>query len=98
MPKAIKIVKPVRKTRVPLSVAHKFRLMTLIESDYGSYGGDPAFARYVSGILGVNVGPATVRHFREGLGVPQIKMGQKALLDRIAELEAQVAALKGEED
>jgi len=92
MAKAIKIVKPVRKTRQRPSMAFKFALMTLIVNEYADHHGDSDFAKYVSNMQGVTVTPMAIRHYREGLGVPQIKLGQEALLARIADLEAALAA------
>jgi hypothetical protein len=100
MAKASKIVKPVkrvnlvklvRKARQRPSMAFKFGLMTLITNEYANHRGDSDFAKYVSELQGVTVTPMTIRHYRTGLGVPQIKLGQQALLTRIAELEAALA-------
>ena len=92
MAKAIKIVKPVRKTRARPTMAFKFQLMTLVTNEYASYHGDSDFAKYATTVMGAPVTPMAIRHYREGLGVPQIKMGQQDLLARIAELEAALAA------
>jgi len=85
------------KTKVErnaLTIPQKYALMNAIVTLYSAAGEtDTEFARTTSVELEFPVQPATIKHYREAFGIPQIKAAPVAeMRARIAELEAKLAA------
>lgn len=85
----------VKAKRVTLTMDQKYALMTEVKHEYTNAGeNDATFAKSISAKLGFDVAARTVKHYRDGFGVPQIKSAPVSELKaRIAELEAKLAAL-----
>lgn len=80
--------------RNQLTLGQKYDLMTLVREAYTKTGEtDTGFAKIVSDKLGTEISPSTIKHYREGFGIAQIRAAPVSELKaRIAELEAKLAA------
>jgi hypothetical protein len=87
------MTEPTPIKRESLTIREKYILMRAIDEHYTiSREPDSGFAGLVTAQYGIEVAPSTVRHYREGLGIPQNKSESAAALRaRVLELERQLA-------
>lgn len=83
-----------RKSKQSMTIPEKFDLMALVKFEYPKLGQtDTEFSKTASSKLGFEVAAATIKHYREGFGIEQIKQAPVSELKaRIAELEARLEA------